>query len=208
MYYWSQGSTELAWASTLLVACSYGLGAVMSPRLYKVSPGIIEHKYCPNCRTALEQRQFDGVFKSACPACDYVHWNNPVTVGCMVVPSGEDGIVLVKRKYNPQAGMWALPGGFGDPNECPHDTAVRETLEELTLRVEIERLLGVMGTPDCNQTLVFYLAKRNDGTPIPGSDAEEARVFKIDELPEMAFPAHQEIIDNWIAGRSKTKTMV
>lgn len=175
-----------------------GLAAPLGRRRIPVGP--LQYRYCPNCSTPLEHRMVDENLRDACPNCDFVHWNNPITVGVMIIPSG-DGIVLVKRGNPPKKGMWALPGGFGDPNECPNNTAVREALEETCLQVEIDRLLGVMGTPDCNQTLVFYLAKPVDKDPVPGSDALEARVFPLDALPEIAFETHSKIIKDWMESR-------
>lgn len=164
--------------------------------------GDLDWRYCPICSSNLELRAVDGSRRLACTSCDFVHWNNPITVGVMVVPSG-DGIILVKRGNPPQKGMWALPGGFGDPHECPNKTAVREALEEIGLEVEIDRLLGVMGTPDCNQTLVFYLAKPVNQDPTAGSDALDARVFPLNALPEIAFDTHAQIIRDWVEKRDK-----
>ena len=198
---------EAAVASLALHVFAFSLG-LMALVAIKAHPGSLTHRFCPNCRTRLVKKNFDGFFKSACPQCAYVHWNNPITVGVMVVPHGEDGVVLVKRKYNPKAGEWALPGGFGETNECPDKTAVRETAEEANLHVEIDRLLGVIGTSDCNQTIVFYLAKPTYHQPSPGSDALEARVFKFDELPEIAFPAHAHILEGWINEVRRTDKLV
>lgn len=46
-----------------------------------------------------------------------------------------DYVLLVRRKYAPYAGMWALPGGHQDPGEMPLWTARRELAEETGLRL-------------------------------------------------------------------------
>lgn len=122
----------------LVVALGFCSGLFFPLAKRKAPSGPIRFRYCPNCSSRLESRQIDGNMLDACPSCDFVHWNNPITVGVIVIPSG-DGIVLVKRGNPPKKGMWALPGGFGNPNECPHNTAVREALEETSLVVEIDR---------------------------------------------------------------------
>ena len=55
-------------------------------------------------------------------------------------------IVLIERK-NPPAG-WAIPGGFVDYGERVEDAAIREALEETSLRVGLIHLLGVYSSPD------------------------------------------------------------
>lgn len=196
----------LAFALGLLV-CHF-LGWVV-PRPWNPSATeSIVFRFCPNCSAQLEKREFEGQLKSACPRCAYVHWNNPITVGVMVIPYGDDGVVLVKRGLNPRKGYWALPAGFGDPCEAVADTAQRESLEEATLDVEIDRLLAVTdAAPHVNQVLIFYLAKPVTELPKPGSDATEAKVFKFDELPELAFPDHEKVLQAWIAGIRNTSTM-
>lgn len=161
-------------------------------------------RHCPNCTHALELRDFEGKQKLACPRCSFVHWNNPVVVGVALIPSQDgEGIVLVKRGVAPRKGFWCLPGGFAEPNEHPEETATRESGEEVALDIEIDRLLAVHAAPGANQVLVFYLAKPTAQTPACGSDAEEARFFRLDQLPEdeIAFSTHKSVILQWKAAR-------
>jgi bifunctional NMN adenylyltransferase/nudix hydrolase len=44
-------------------------------------------------------------------------------------------VLLIRRKFAPGAGSWALPGGFKNQNESFFDCAVRELFEETNLRV-------------------------------------------------------------------------
>lgn len=52
--------------------------------------------------------------------------------------------MLVKRKYPPNAGRWALPGGLVELGESVQEAALREVKEEVGLAVEIEGLLDVV----------------------------------------------------------------
>jgi 8-oxo-dGTP diphosphatase len=54
-------------------------------------------------------------------------------------------IVLIERKYPPHG--WALPGGFVDVGEAVEQAAVREALEETSLRVSLQCLLGCYSDP-------------------------------------------------------------
>ncbi len=161
--------------------------------------GRFDYRFCPKCSDRLRPKMFEHVEKMACPnpKCQFVHWNNPIVVGVAVIPTrNRDGVVLVKRKINPKAGFYCLPGGFAEPFEHPEETVRREAWEEVTLRVQIDRLLAVHSSSHGNQVLVFYLCKPLDEEPAAGSDAEEAKVFKFDELPtNVAFDSHKAVLD-------------
>lgn len=182
----------------LLILSVAGMLVLFFNRRKTMPQGPIRFRFCPNCSTPLETRLIEEKEKRACPRCSFVHWDNPIMVGVAVIPSG-DGVVLVKRKYEPKKGMWALPGGFGDPQELPCDTAIREAGEEVTIKVEIDRLLTVEGSSERNHALVFYLTKPTSKTPVPGSDALEAKVFALDALPEIAFSSHEKVLRDWIS---------
>ncbi|MGD9683667.1 MAG: NUDIX domain-containing protein [Candidatus Obscuribacterales bacterium] len=184
-----------------LVASIFTLcGTELSPRKKAPPAGPPQYRYCPSCAHPLAKRMFEEVEKLACPSCSFVYWDNPIVVGVAIIPSG-DGVVLVKRKFEPRAGMWALPAGFGEPRELPSDTAIRESAEEANVDIEIDRLLAVEGSTERNHALVFYLARPIDKEPSPGSDALEAKVFALDELPELAFSSHRKVLQDWIESR-------
>lgn len=63
-------------------------------------------------------------------------------VGVVGVVMHEDGSVLLVEHVFHAVKPWGLPGGWMKRNEHPEDCIKRELLEELELRVEIERLLG------------------------------------------------------------------
>lgn len=167
-------------------------------------PSKPEFRFCPNCATKLEMRDFEGHEKLACPACTFVYWNNPIVVGVALVPTVDGkGIVMVQRGLPPKVDSWCLPAGFGEPFEDPAHTARRETKEEATLDIEIERLLAVHKAPGGNQVLIFYLAKPTDATPQKGSDAKDARIFPLDALPDdIAFSTHLEVIQAYASSRT------
>lgn len=195
--------------AALLAGGAFFLGTRFSSRKRAiiVPAGRVQFRNCPNCTSALEKRMFEGHEKLACPACEFVYWNNPIAVGVALIPAGENGIVLVKRGLNPRKGYWALPGGFGEPFEHPKKTSKRESKEEVTLDVIIARLLEVDSPPDANQVLVFYVMEplTPDQTPEPGSDALEAKVFQLDELPELAFSTHAAAIELYKAQRAASR---
>ncbi len=67
-----------------------------------------------------------------------------LTADVVVVAPGEAGglrVLMVRRARDPFAGMWALPGGFVEPNETVAEAAVRELREETSLSgVHVEEI--------------------------------------------------------------------
>ena len=48
---------------------------------------------------------------------------------------GDDAqVLIVKRKSEPEAGKWCLPGGHAKKSETPHEAAMREFQEETGLK--------------------------------------------------------------------------
>ncbi len=159
-----------------------------------------QFRHCPSCTSKLVEREIDGKKRLACTYCTYVYWNNPLPVAASIVPHKSGGIVLVKRGVEPRLGKWCLPAGFMEVGETPEQGAQREAGEEAKIDIEIERLIHTFAPAQLPQVLLFFVAKEIDRTPSPGSDATEARIFQLDELPEdMAFSSHVEAINRWRA---------
>ena len=110
------------------------------------------------------------------------------------------GIVLIERK-NPPRGL-ALPGGFVEVGETVEEAVVREIKEEVGLDFEIERLLGVFSKPDRDprfHVVSVVFVGHAVGEPKASSDAKEARVFKLEEIPwEKLVFDHAEILRKFL----------
>jgi len=120
----------------------------------------------------------------------------------VIVEVGKDRLVLIRRK-NPPPG-WALPGGFVDAGETVEQAAVRETLEETSLRVELVRQFHVYSDParyPRGHTVSVVFIGRAQGEPRAADDAAEARTFPVDALPqELAFD-HGRILADYLNRR-------
>ena len=120
----------------------------------------------------------------------------------VIVEVGKDRLVLIRRK-NPPPG-WALPGGFVDAGETVEQAAVREALEETSLRVELVRQFHVYSDPARDprgHTVSVVFIGRAQGEPRGADDAAEARTFPVDALPqELAFD-HGRILADYLNRR-------
>lgn len=133
-----------------------------------------------------------------CRRCDFVHWDNPKPVTATLVPMGE-GLVLVKRKYEPFVNYWCLPGGFIENAEHPSESAAREVFEETGLVIEVSRIIEASAPGyGINVVILFYLSKPAQGILVAGDDASEVGSFKRDELPaNIAFQLHRQMIQRY-----------
>jgi ADP-ribose pyrophosphatase YjhB (NUDIX family) len=113
-----------------------------------------------------------------------------------------DGRALLVRRVNePARGQWTLPAGFVDAGEDPAQAAQRECLEETGMTVRVRQLVDVIGGrehPDGADIVIVYSADVLEGELNPGDDADQARFFPPEELPELAFKATRKALDHWL----------
>ena len=117
-------------------------------------------------------------------------------------------VLLIRRRGEPFAGAWALPGGYVNQGECL-DIAARRELEEATgLRVDTVKQFLTVGDPGRDPrgwtVSVVHVARVGDPPPEvkAGDDAADARWFPIDQLPRLAFD-HEAILKRWHAEQRK-----
>jgi len=109
-------------------------------------------------------------------------------------------ILLIKRGEDPGKGKWALPGGFLRMNETIEQCAERELREETSYTGAYQTQFHVYSKIDRDPryrvvTTAFYaLVPLRD--VVGGDDAKEAAWFLIDEIPDLAFADHKDIISD------------
>lgn len=121
--------------------------------------------------------------------------NIHVTVDAVVFGYREDRLelLLVKRKFEPFSGKWALPGGFVQNGESPEKAISRELEEETGLHVHYLEQLFTFGNPDRDPrfqvvSVAYMILLRSDQTTLQAStDAAEACWVDVAVCPELAF---------------------
>lgn len=127
----------------------------------------------------------------------------PITgVGAVILSTG--GVVLIKRRHEPLAGHWTIPGGTLDLGETLESGAAREALEETGLLVDVGPVVDVFdrillddeGKVRYHFVLVDYLCRPRGGELRAGSDAVDIAIVQPHELGNyhLAAKAHDVIL--------------
>ena len=122
-----------------------------------------------------------------------------------LVFDGEGRLLLARQRV---FGSWSLPHGCVDVGESAPDAAIRETEEEVGIRIARTSLFGVYTDPkysvvypngDQVQTFtIAFLAEEWSGVPRPdGDEVLEVGFFPLDALPEPLYEIHRETIEDW-----------
>jgi len=142
---------------------------------------------------------------------DYWHWGPNRTADPIVINTDEvPRILLIKRS---DTGTWALPGGFVDDDESSAEAARRELCEETSLVVHGEPCAIYNGVVSDGRTTAHAWAEttallwRVEGTPdiAAGDDAQDAKWFFINELPDAMHGSHAIIIEQAIAKMNESE---
>jgi mutator protein MutT len=125
-----------------------------------------------------------------------------VGVGAVIEQDGR--VVLVRRRYEPLAGQWSLPGGTLELGETLESGVAREMLEETGLVVDVGPVIEVFDRilldgehrVKYHFVLVDYLCHPAAGELRHGSDVDQAIFVAPDELDAYHLtPKARSIID-------------
>jgi ADP-ribose pyrophosphatase YjhB (NUDIX family) len=144
--------------------------------------------------------------KKLCPHChkEIEDYKNPLPTVDIIIEVTEGGIVLIKRKKPPFG--WALPGGFVEYGESLEEAASREANEETSLNVKLKYQLHSYSDPQRDprhHTITTVFVAKASGIPIGRDDANEARIFTNDKLPQNLAFDHHKILSDYFKQREQ-----
>lgn len=134
---------------------------------------------------------------------DFQKQNILVTVDLCIytVIKGDLNILLIKRKYDPFKGKYALPGGFIKNDEPLHVAALRELSEETGVHDIFLKKLSAYGDPKRDPrgrivTIVYMALIDKDRYKLNATtDALSAAWHPATNMPPLAFD-HKIIVDD------------
>lgn len=157
-----------------------------------------ERQFCPYCGSQLGQREREGRIRLYCESENRFVYENPIPASTALVQDESGRILLVLRNREPGKNQWALPGGFVETGESPEEAARRELEEETGLTAVEPDLIDIIYQESdfyrVSLLIIGYHFSRYEGETRAGDDADEVQFFGADELPELAFESHSEII--------------
>jgi len=115
-------------------------------------------------------------------------------VGVGVLLIRDKNLLLIKRKFHPDAGFWSIPGGHLDLAEKVEVAAEREAFEETGFKVRVTKLAGIinkimyddLGKIEYHYVLLNYFVEQIDNNinqpPIAADDALDAKFVPFDQL--------------------------
>jgi 8-oxo-dGTP diphosphatase len=157
--------------------------------------------YCQSCGGETCIQSVEGIPRPVCVDCRTVTYFDPKLAAAVVVV--RDGKLLLGKRgaHTREPGKWSFPAGFVERGERVEDAAAREAREEIGLDVTVGDLLGLYSSNGETVVLAVYLATASEGEAIAADDLTEVAWFSPNNLPPLAFPHDDRIIEAW---RAKT----
>ena len=153
-------------------------------------------RFCPRCAADLTHLGS----RVECPECGFIRWANPLPAVAALVVDAEGRLLLGRRAFEPDVGMWDTIGGFLEEGEDALAALHREVLEETGLEVSVTDFVGAFsdryGDGEDVPTVLnlVFEARLITGDPQPADDVTELAWFAPD-----ALPADDDLAFNWIA---------
>lgn len=124
------------------------------------------------------------------------------------------GVDVQEHRRRTDNGLWALPGGAQEFGEYIAETAVRETLEETGVTVEVTDIVGIYTNPNHlvefsdgevrQQFSICFRARYVSGEPATSDESSSVRWVAPDELDTLKIhPSMRLRIDHGYENRPK-----
>jgi ADP-ribose pyrophosphatase YjhB (NUDIX family) len=158
-------------------------------------------QHCAACGSLTEERDVEGRVRPVCTACGQIAYLDPKLAVAVLI--ARDGRLLLGKRGpgTREPGKWSFPAGFVERGEPVERAAAREAREETGLDVVVGDLVGLYSSEGETVVLAVYEASSAVGEPRAGDDLVQVGWFAFSDLPELAFPRDQRILDEWISAQ-------
>ena len=181
----------------------------MTRRLRSTLRGVWWKRYlrsyanCYRCGGDLDKRwvRSERARRLVCRRCGVITYVNPKVVAGFIPVTSAGHVVLLRRAIEPAIGRWTYPAGFQEMGESVSDAAVRETWEEIRVRVSAQSLVGVYGYADAGVVTIVYMGRLRRGEhPRPGDESQDVGVFPPSKIPwnDLAFQSTTDALKDWL----------
>lgn len=116
----------------------------------------------------------------------------------IIIPTSPEGIPLVRDSKKPAPIYWKFPGGKGEINETPEQTAIRELQEKTGLLATEDQL--ILLEEEIRRGHIFFVFEAPfltlTGLKTRGEEGEEVQLFLAETLKRKKdlFPPHQKLL--------------
>jgi ADP-ribose pyrophosphatase YjhB (NUDIX family) len=150
---------------------------------------LIENGLIRRHRSVAQQADPAEIPATPLPASSRSYPSRPI-VGVGAVVLVEQKVVLIKRRFEPLAGQWSLPGGTLEVGETLEAGAAREIAEETGLAVEVGPVVEVFDRILLDEdrrvryhfVLIDYLCRPVGGQLAHGSDVADVALAEPEHL--------------------------
>ena len=158
-------------------------------------------QHCAACGSLTEERDVEGHVRPVCTTCGQVAYLDPKLAVAVLI--ARDGRLLLGKRGpgTREPGKWSFPAGYVERGEPVERAAAREAREETGLDVVVGDLVGLYSSEGETVVLAVYEASSAVGEPRAGDDLVQVGWFALSDLPELAFPRDQRILDDWLSAR-------
>ncbi len=140
------------------------------------------HQYCGRCGNPTENIKDETA--KICPECGFTSHTrlSPAVITAII----KDGKILMAKHSRATGNPYGLIAGFVEPGETIEDAVVRETLEEVGIKVKNIKYFGSQPWPFPNSLMIAYTAEYDTGEiQVDGKEIIEAQWFTRSDLPRI-----------------------
>jgi NAD+ diphosphatase len=161
--------------------------------------------YCPQC--GHKDFRFDSFKSFTCAKCSFNYYINAAAAVAVILKATDGSIVLTRRKFEPRAGFFDLPGGFVDPHETAEAAVKREIQEELGISVGPVHFITSFPNEYVYKGLSYFTCDLAFVCPVPdlsllkpADDVAEALVVRPHDIDfdTISFPSIVNILKTYI----------